>query len=191
MTRLTAEEKTRIQAAVLEAESRTNVHLAVAVVPASDRYLLYPIAWSAVAALLAGGVLAAGWPRFALREAFAAEAIVFVVASIVLEWLPLRLGLVPRMLRRRRAQALAQREFAARILASSERRGGVLFFVSLGERYAEIIADRETNARIGATTWERILGDYITAAKSRPLADAIVAAIESCAAVLQSPVGAA
>ena len=191
MTRLTAEEKTRIQAAVLEAESRTNVHLAMAVVPASDRYLLYPIAWSAVAALLAGGVLAAGWPRFALREAFAAEAIVFVVASIVLEWLPLRLRLVPRMLRRRRAQALAQREFAARILASSERRGGVLFFVSLGERYAEIIADRETNARIGATTWERILGDYITAAKSRPLADAIVAAIESCAAVLQSPVGAA
>ena len=191
MTRLTAEEKTRIQAAVLEAESRTNVHLAVAVVPASDRYLLYPIAWSAVAALLAGGVLAAGWPRFALREAFAAEAIVFVVASIVLEWLPLRLGLVPRMLRRRRAQVLAQREFAARILASSERKGGVLFFVSLGERYAEIIADRETNARIGATTWERILGDYITAAKSRPLADAIVAAIESCAAVLQSPVGAA
>ena len=67
----------------------------------------------------------------------------------------------------------------------------MLFFVSLGERYAEIIADRETNARIGATTWERILGDYITAAKSRPLADAIVAAIESCAAVLQSPVGAA
>ena len=187
MTRLTAEEKARIHAAIADAESRTHVHVAVSIVPASDRYLLYPVAWSAIVALVAGGLLAIGWPNVSLREAFAFEAIVFVVLSVVFEWWPLRLKLVPRTIRQHRARALAEREFAARVLASSERKGGVLFFVSLSERYAEILADSETHARIGTAAWKRILGDYVAGAKSRPLADAVAAAIEACAAVLQGP----
>ena len=184
VARLTANEKARIHAAVVVAESRTHVHVAVSVIPASDRYLLYPVAWGAIVALVAGGVLAIGWPHFPLREAFALEAILFVVLSLALEWWPLRLMLVPRTIRRHRAGILAKREFAARILASSERKGGVLFFVSLGERYAEILADRETHARIGVAAWERILGDYIATAKSRRIADAIVAAVNACTAIL-------
>jgi putative membrane protein len=182
--RLTADEKAHIHAAVMDAESRTHVHVAVSVVPASDRYLLYPLVWAAIAALLAGGALAVGWPRFPSRETFAVEAILFVVLSLLFEWLPLRLALVPGAIRRHRAQALAHREFAARILASHERKGGVLLFVSLGERYAEILADRETHMRIGAASWDRILADYLADAKNRPVADAIVKAVHSCAAVL-------
>jgi putative membrane protein len=181
---LTADEKARIHAAVADAESRTHVHVAVSVLPASDRYLLYPLVWGAIAALLAGGVLAVGWPRFPLREAFTVEAIVFVVLSLLFEWLPLRLILVPRTILRHRAQALAHREFAARILGSSKRKGGVLLFVSLGERYAEILADRDTHARLGSAAWERILSAYIATAKERRVADAIVEAIRSCSAAL-------
>jgi len=190
VTRLSAADKARVHAAVAAAESRTHVHVAVSIVPASDRYLLYPVAWAAVVALVTGGVLAMGWPHFALREAFAIEAIVFVMLSIVLEWWPLRLMIVPRTIRRHRAETLAQREFGAHVLASSERRGGVLLFVSLGERYARILADRDTHARIGAAAWERIIRDFVAAVKSRPIADALVGAIDACAAVLQSPPGA-
>jgi putative membrane protein len=189
VTRLTAEEKTRIHAAIADAESRTHLHVAVSVVPASDHYLLYPIAFSAVAALLIGGALAIGRPHVPLREAFAVEAIAFVVLSILFEWWPLRLKLVPRKIRRHRAQVLAHREFAARILASSERRGGVLFFVSLGERYVQILADRQTHARMGVATWERIVADYIATAKHKPVADAVIQAVQACAAVLQLPSG--
>jgi putative membrane protein len=184
---LTADEKARIHAAVADAESRTHVHVAVSVVPASDRYLLYPLVWGAIAALLTGGALAIGWPRFPLREAFAVEAIVFVVLSLAFEWLPLRLALVPRSIRRHRAQALAHREFAARVLGSSERKGGVLLFVSLGERYAEILADRETHMHLGPGAWERILSAYLAAAKRGRVADAIVEAVRSCGAVLGTP----
>jgi putative membrane protein len=181
---LTADEKARIHATVADAESRTHVHVAVSVVPASDRYLLYPLVWGAIVALMAGGVLAIGWPRFPMREAFAVEASLFVVLSLLFEWLPLRLALVPRAIRRHRAQALAHREFAARILASHERKGGVLLFVSLGERYAEILADRETHMRVGAAAWERVLADYLADAKAQPVAEAIVKAVHSCAAAL-------
>lgn len=181
---LSTDEKSRIHAAIAAAEARTHVHLAVSVVPASDRYALFPLAWGAVAALFAGGVMALGWPHLPLREAFAIEAGVFIVASLVLDWWPLRLRLVPRHVRGRHAQALAHREFGARILANGERKGGVLFFVSLGERYAEILADRETHARVGDAAWNRIVADYIASARRGRIADGIVAAIDSCAAVI-------
>jgi len=185
VTRLNPDERARIHAAITDAEARTRVHVAVSIVPASDRYLLYPVAWGAIAALVAGGVLAIGWQHLSSRDAFVIQAAVFVLLSLLFEWWPLRLMLVPKRVRRHRAQALAKAEFAARVLASAERKGGVLFFVALSERYAEILADRETHARIGAAAWERILGEYITAAKSGPIGEAVIAAVQACAAALQ------
>ena len=185
VARFNPDERARLHAAVAAAESRTHVHVAVSIVPASDRYLLYPVAWGALAALAAAGIIAIGWRDFPVREAYVVQALVFVVLSVVLEWWPLRLRLVPRRIRRHRANALARAEFAARVLASRERKGGVLIFVSLGERYAEILADRETHARIGAAAWDKILADFIAAARSRPVADAVIAAVDACAAVLQ------
>jgi putative membrane protein len=182
--RLAADDKSRIHAAVTAAEARCHVHLAVSVVPASDRYALYPLVWGAVITLLAGAVMALGWPHLHLREAFSIEAGVFIVFSLLFDWWPVRLRLVPRHTRARHAQALAHREFAARILASRERKGGVVFFVSLGERYAEIIADRDTHARVGEAAWNEIVGNYLAAAKQGRIADGIVAAVDACAAVV-------
>jgi putative membrane protein len=181
---LSADEKGRIHAAVAAAEARTQVHVAVSIVPASDRYLLYPLVWAAVAALVAGGALAFARPHLALGEGFAIEAVVFVALSFLLDWWPLRLLVVPRHVRDRHAQLLAHREFAARVLASHERKGGVLFFVSLGERYAEILADRDTHARVGATTWNQIVADFVDSAKRGRVTDGIVTAIGSCSALL-------
>ena len=181
---LSADEKERILAAVAAAETRTQVHVAVSIVPASDRYLLYPLVWAAVAALVAGGALAFARPHLALGEGFAIEAIVFVALSFLLDWWPLRLLLVPRRIRDRHAQLLAHREFAARVLASHERKGGVLFFASLGERYAEILADRDTHERVGGAQWNRIVADYVDSARRGRIADGIVAAVAACSAVL-------
>jgi putative membrane protein len=63
---------------------------------------------------------------------------------------------------------------------------GVLLFVSLGERYAELIADREAHARVGQETWDRILAGFTAGAQSGHVADAAVAAIEACGAALES-----
>ncbi|HEY3777079.1 MAG TPA: hypothetical protein VGL35_03400 [Rhizomicrobium sp.] len=184
--RLSSEDRSRIHAAVVAAEARVPVHIAVSVVPASDRYALFPLVWGAGATLLAGAIMAIAWPRLPLREAFIIEASVFIFVSLLFDWWPLRLMGVPRHVRRRHAQALADREFAARILASHERKGGMLFFVSLGERHAEILADRETHARVGTDAWNRIVADYIATAKQDRIADGIVAAVEACATAISS-----
>ena len=37
----------------------------------------------------------------------------------------------------------------------------VLFFVSLGERYVEVIADRNIHVRVASDTWDRLVADFI------------------------------
>lgn len=180
---LSVSDRQRVHAAVVAAEARVPIHIAVSVVRASDRYALFPLVWGAVLALAAGGILALAAPKTGLREAFAIEAAVFVVLSLLLDWWPLRRLLVPRHIARRHAQSLAHREFAARILASHERKSGVLLFVSLEERYAEILADREMHARAGQEAWDKILFDYMAAAKAGRIADGIIAAVNACAAI--------
>jgi len=188
-SRLTHEETARIHAAVAAAEARANAHIAFVAVPASDRYALYPIVWGALIAFVVAGIAAFVWRDLSIRDGFAAEAVVFCVVSLILEWRPLKLLIVPAHIKQARARAFAHHEFAARILAGPERRGGVLLFVSLGERYAELIADREAHARVGQETWDRIFTGFTAQAQSSHVADASVAAIEACGAALASNPG--
>jgi putative membrane protein len=182
--RLSHDDRIRIQAAVKSAEARANAHIAFVAVPASDRYALYPVVWAALIAMVAAGIAAFMFHHVGFKLGLAGEFALFVVLSAVFEWRPLKLLLVPARSKRAHAQVLAHREFAVRILASHERRGGVLFFLSLGERYAELIADREAHARVGQETWDRIFADFAATAKSGRLADAAQAAIEACGAAL-------
>jgi putative membrane protein len=173
-----------LQHAIADAENRTGAHLALVVVPVSDRYLMYPLAYGAFCGLALGGAIALFWPHFPLRLAFVAEATLFAALSIAFDWLPLRLMLVPRAIRRARARQLAHREFAARILTTH--RGGLLLFVSEGERAIELLADRDLHARVGQQAWDRIVGEMMSSASTKPLTECLLAAIASCSAAIQA-----
>lgn len=180
-----AEERDRLHAAIGEAERKTHARFVLSVVPVSDRYLLFPLLWGALIALLAGGLLAVFWPALPLRFAFAIEGVIAVGCSLLLEWLPLRLLSVPAHIKRAHAQNLAHREFAARILANPEHRNGILLFVSLGERYVQVLADRELHTLAGEAKWNEIVEGFVAQAKSKNTPDGVLAAIRSCSAVLE------
>ncbi|MGO8914590.1 MAG: TPM domain-containing protein [Stellaceae bacterium] len=189
---LTQAEHERISAATAAVEQRTSSTFALVIVPASDRYALYPIVWGAALALLATGLLAVLRPTLPLGTGFAVEALLFAALALLLELRKLRLMLVPKRVKHAHARQLAHHEFAARILANAAHRNGVLFFVSLGERYVEVIADRGIHAAVPAGTWERIVADFVSAVAAGRLADGFVAATEACGTVLEThcPVGA-
>jgi len=183
---LSTAERERIHAATAAIERRTSALLALAIVPVSERYVLFPLVWGAVLALTATGVLALFRPDLVIGLGFVINAALFIVLSLVLDWLPLRLLLVPRRIKHAHARQLAHREFAARILANAQHRNGVLFFVSLGERYVEIIADRDIHARVPEGAWDKIVADFIAAVKSGRFADGFIAALDACAALLET-----
>ena len=182
---LTKAEHEKIAAAVASAEARTHARFALVVVPASDRYQLYPILWGAGLALLALCGIALGLPHLDLRFAAIVVLTLFLVASLVLEWRPLRMAIVPRRVKHAHARMLAHREFAVRILAHPEHGGGVLFFVSLAERYAEVIADHTLHQGAGQAAWDRIVAEFLAEAARGRFADGFVKSADACGALLE------
>jgi putative membrane protein len=183
MAGMSTSEHEMLRQAIAEAEGRTGTHIAVVMVPASDRYLMYPLAYGAFFALVLGGAMALLWPGTMIGPAVLGETLAFVAFSLVFDWLPLRLLLVPQSVQRARARNLAHREFAARILTTH--RGGMLLFVSQGERYVELLADRELHVRVGQEAWDRIVGALTADAKTKPLPECLRAAIAACGAAIE------
>jgi putative membrane protein len=184
MATLTHDERARLAKAAEAARARTAARFELQIVPLSDRYALYPVAYGAFTALAVGGLLAAVRPLLALDDAFSIEAMVFVAVSLVLEWPVLKLMLVPRRMKHERARQFAHRAFAAHILAARERKSGMVLFASLGERYVELAADDALHQKIGQARWDAIVSDFTQAAKSGRLVDALEQAIQACGAEL-------
>lgn len=182
---LTPAEHEAVAAAIAAAEARTKARFALVVVPASDRYQLYPVVWGAAFAFVVLCALALGLPRFDLRVAAVIVLAVFVAVSLALEWRPLRMAVVPKRIKHAHARLLAHREFAVRILSHPEHGGGVLFFVSLAERYAEIIADHRLHQAAGQAAWDAIVSDFTRHAARGKFADGIIGAAKACGALLE------
>jgi putative membrane protein len=176
--RLGAEDRKQIHGAIAAAEAKTTAHLAVTIVPASDRYALYPLLWAAMIAFLAGCALAFARPDLSLRLGFVVEAAAFAVAALLFEPFASRLFVVPRAVKRDKARALAHREFAARILGAH--RDGILVFASMGERHVELIATRAVHEAVGEAAWADIAARFAAAAAQGRIVEAALGAVADC-----------
>ena len=186
MEALGANDQARIRAAKAAVEQRTAAELAVMVVPVSDRYAFVGLVWAAAAAFVAAAIVALIAPDLELLEALAIQAVALVLFALLFDWMPVRLFLTPRHLKHTRARQLAHREFAAHVVGSGPHRNRVLLFVSLGERYVEIIADRGTHGLVPEGTWDRIVAEFLAKVKAGATADGILAAIAACGNVLEA-----
>jgi putative membrane protein len=181
---LTHEEHRRIEDALKEIERRTAAHLEVVVIPASDRYALYPLVWGQFGALLIVGIVSAFRPGLGIRASILIQVPAMIVLALLADWLPVRVALVPKRIKQSHARQLARREFAAQVVHASDR-NRVLFFVSLSERYVEVIADRGIHSLVSDGTWDKIVGDFLANVRAGRVADGVVAAIQACGAILE------
>lgn len=186
MKHMSDDDSRRLHELMTTVERRTGAHFALVVTPLSDRYLLFPLIWAAAAALAVGGLLAIFWPLLPLPIGFLIQAGTFASLALIFDWLPLRLLLVPGHIKREHCVGLARREFAARILADHEHRPGMLFFVSLGERHVEILADNALHTCVGEAAWNRAIATFMTAPKAgKSIANGLIDSIEACVATLE------
>ena len=186
MTHLSHDERSRLHAACEAAEKRTKARFELVTVPVSDRYALYPLIYGAVVGLAVLGALALFWPELTLRMGFLVTAVAFATSSLLFEWLPLRLMLVPKRAKHWECWELAHRSFAARVLAQTDRKSGIVLFVSLGERYVEVVTDRDVDLRVPQGTWDAVIADFTDAARKGRVADGIAGAVDACAKVLET-----
>jgi putative membrane protein len=187
--RLTEAEHARIAEAISKAESRTSGEIYCVLARSSDNYF-YPSAFILVLAILAIGfvmsaLLEAWWISVRLPVFLYAQILAVACAMLLLVLLPsIRIRLVPRRLRYQRAHEAAIKQFLARNVHITAERTGVLIFVSLAERYAEIVADSGINSKVEQAQWDGIIADLIEAASRDRHADGFVKAIETIGGLL-------
>jgi putative membrane protein len=184
-SRFTPEEHQRIDAAMAAMKSDTSADLCVVVTPVSDRYPLYPITAAAIGAILLGALISLFRPETAIRTVIEFQLCFLIVMTLLLDWLPLRLFIVPERVKHAHAWQLAHREFNAHTIANPNQRHRILLFVSLGERYVEIIADPETHAMAPDGAWKKIVDRFLANVKAGRAADGVLDAIASCGAILK------
>jgi putative membrane protein len=182
----TPEEHERIDAAMAAVERDTAADLCVVVTRVSDRYSLYPIALAAIAAILLGALISLVRPDISSRIVIVIELWLLIAMTLLLEWLPARLSIVPKRVKHAHAWQLAHREFNAHAMANPKQQHRILLFVSLGERYVEIIADHETHALAPDGTWNKIVDEFLATVKAGNAADGVFAAIAACGAILKT-----
>jgi putative membrane protein len=181
----TPEEHERIDAAMAAIRHDTSADLCVVVTPVSDRYALYPIACAAIAAILLGALVSLLRPVLSSRTVIAIQLWCLIVLTLVFDWLPVRLRLVPKRVKHAHAWQLAHREFNTHEIANPNQPHRILLFVSLGERYVEIIADHETHALAPDGAWNKVVDRFLANVKAGRVADGVLDAIAACGAILR------
>ena len=133
-------DKLEVENAIGEAEKGTSGEIVAVIARASGSYYYVPYLWGALAALIVPWPLIF-WTWLPEETIYLIQLATFAVLAFVLHYEPLRFALVPRSVMRQRAHRRATQQFFAQNIYTTPGHTGVLLFVSVAERYAEIVTD--------------------------------------------------
>ncbi|MDJ0942485.1 MAG: TPM domain-containing protein [Kiloniellales bacterium] len=178
------EDKARIARAIQEAESRTAGEIVTIIAREADDYPFLPLLWAAGTALLTPlPLVLLDLPLTAL-QIYEIQIVVFLGLGLLTRWQPIKMRLIPRALKRQRAGRLARAQFVEQGLHHTEGRSGIMIFVSVAERYVEIMADQGINDRVPPGSWDGIVRDFVAKVRAKQTAEAFLNAVERCGALL-------
>jgi putative membrane protein len=173
----------RIAAAISEVEKKTSGELVVVVGRSASGYRLVPIVWAALITLVLPIFILAIFPISA-RRLYEIELIVFGGLAFVLSFGRYRYQLVPGWIKRGRAHEAAREQFLARRISYTRARTGVLIYVALAERYAELVPDAGIAELIDDAVWKPVIERLSADVRAGRIADGLLAAVEHCGTML-------
>ena len=201
--RLSEADHAKVSAAIAAAEGSTAGEIVAVVTDRSDAYHDVALHWS-ILVLIAVLAWAAAWPAAlewwwdrlvggwgaepSLRQLLTFLMILavakFTVVLMILRFMPLRLALTPGNTKTRRVRRRAQAVFKAAAERRTAGRTGILIYLSMAERRAEIIGDEAITSVTTPETWGEAMADLIAQVKQGRVADGMVAAIQDIGVVL-------
>ncbi|MGP7795419.1 TPM domain-containing protein [Sphingomonas sp. CLY1604] len=201
--RLTDADRTRVAAAVAEAERDTAGEIVTVVARRSDAYHDVALHWAVLAMLLVlallalmpgvavwlHGLVADPWdgapaPGGLFTVALLLLAATFLIVRVILAYRPLRMALTPGSTAGRRVHARALTLFRASAEARTRDATGVLLYLSLDEHRAEIIADAAIHSRVTPDVWGAAMAALIAATRDGRPGDGMAEAVRQIGLVL-------
>ncbi|MGB7655309.1 MAG: hypothetical protein WBL74_07490 [Novosphingobium sp.] len=200
---LTDADRDAVSAAVAAAEDQSAGEIVTIMADRSDEYHDVALWWSAFAAMLALAAVGLFWPFYSglidrVTGAWQSEwhpgqvmgLALFVAVGkfigmyLILLWRPLRLALVPSALKHRRVRTRAVTSFKIGAERRTHGRTGVLIYLSLAERRAEIVADEAIAGQVQPEVWGAAMASLIGEIREGRAGHGLVLAIEAVGAVL-------
>lgn len=193
----------RVNDAVARAERESDGEVVTMIAPRSDAYHDVGLHYAVLAMLLVPAALALlpqawvgwalglflGWDEelargLAMALLFCLLAAVFLIVRFALAWMPLRMALTPASTKSRRVRRRAVELFRAAAERRTRGRTGVLLYLSLLERRAEIVADQAIHDKVDPDVWGEAMAVLVEQVKAGRPAEGMALAVERIGAVL-------
>lgn len=158
MTLVAEADQRRIAEAITAAERTTSGEIVAMIAPESASYLHGPFLWAALVALAVPWPFVF-WTWWPIQHIYLLQLATFAALVVVLMPRSVRLALVPRSIKHARAHRRAVEQFLAQNLHTTVGHTGVLIFVSVAERFAEILADAAIHEKVPESVWQAIVAD--------------------------------
>ena len=203
VTQLSEADHAKVSAAIAAAEGTSNGEIVAVATPISDPYHDVALHWAVAVLILVLAwaawrpdwlqfwyeTLTGGWsvdPTLGelLTFLMILAVLKFTAVLLVLKWMPLRLALTPGPTKSRRVRRRAIAVFKAAAERRTVGRTGILIYLSMAERRAEIVADEAITGVTTPDTWGEAMAALLVEVKAGRVADGMVAAIERVGVVL-------
>ena len=182
---MTTADRERVIFAIREAENRTSGEIVVVIATQSDDYIHVPLHVAAGISLIIPLILPAlapifPWATISLPWVFFLQLACFIVLALILSIPAIRYALTPKALMHKYAHRHAAAQFLGIQVHSTEGRTGVLIFVSLVERYCEIVADLAISSKVDNAHWQSVIGEMLPLLRRRQQAEALILGVKRC-----------
>lgn len=204
MLKFTPEHHRLVTEAVTRAEEESDAEIVTIVAEKSDSYHDVGLHYAVLAMLLVPAALAL-WPQswvdwtsglflgwnavlsrgMLMAFLFAKLAAVFLIVRYALAYMPLRMALTPGSTKSRRVRRRAVEHFRVGAERRTVGRVGVLLYLSLRERRAEIVADEAIVGKVSPDLWGEAMADLIEEVKAGRPEAGMAKAVEDIGAVLK------
>lgn len=204
MQRLSQQDHERVTAAVAKAEQVSDGEVVTIVAPRSDAYHDVALHYAVLAMLIVPAMLALlpkawidraatlllGWNgefdrRALMLVLFVLLTLAFLIVRLILAWMPLRMALTPGRTRTRRVHRRAVELFRTSCELKTRGRTGILIYVSLLERRAEIVADKAIADQVEPETWGEAMAVLVDELKAGQPGVGMAKAVEQVGEVLK------
>lgn len=172
-------DKEQLRAAIRAAEARTHGEIVTVIARTSGDYFYYPTLWAALIAMVSPTLLL-GLPfELAALGIVEMQLAIFVILVLLLRLPVLKMLFVPKAVQRLHASRRAREQFFVNNLHATRERSGVLLFVSVAERYVELLADAGIHAKVPPGTWDTIVSEFTTQVHAGNVGAGFIKAVNS------------
>lgn len=184
MKLLSEQDLASVAEAIRTAELRTNGEIVTVVAQRSESYAWPTLLGIALIALIVPGISMPYVGIVSSGDLFFIQLITLALLGALLLIQPLRMALIPDAMKRQACAARAREQFIERGLHLTMGRTGILIFVSVAERYVEILADEGIDAQVDPETWQTILDTLIADIRANRVADGFRKAVKNVGDIL-------